>query len=196
MIIRLNSNQVAYDIFLKRVQVKLSIPRTMSYDKIINLPSAHPQMIPSQQQNAHLFALLGARCLGLAIVDARLVQNALDDELYEPVVPGHRHRIARIRALPVARQKLLHQRIDLAKALDPGVARIPVLVLEVIREPGQGEQQTETAILVLARGELLDVAEDFDDLLDGIVDAAVRARADYVRLGLYAQQLHVLVPGE
>ena len=141
-----------------------------------------------------MFALLGAGSFGLAVIDARLVQNPLDYQLYQPIVFRGGDRVSRIGALPVPGQKLLHQRVHLPEALNPGVARIPILVLEVVGEPRKGQQQAQAAVLLLGRGDLLEIAQNLDHLLDRVVHAAVRPSGDEVRLGLDAEQLHVLVP--
>lgn len=99
-----------------------------------------------------------------------------------------------IGALPVPGEKLLHQWMHLPKALNPGVARIPILVLEVIGEPRKGQQQAQAAVLLLGRSDLLEIAQDLDHLLDRVVHAAVRPGRDEVRLRLDAEQFHVLVP--
>lgn len=112
-------------------------------------------------QFTYLFALLGASSFCLTIVYARLVEDALDHELNEPVVLGAAAQwMSGIGGFPVARQKLLHQRIDLAKALHPRVAWIPILVLQIVGEPRQREQQTQIVVLVLGRCHFLQLTED------------------------------------
>ena len=97
-------------------------------------------------------------------------------------------------ALSVTRQKLLDQRVHLAEALNSRVARIPILILQVVREPRQRQQQAQAAVLLFRWRDLLEVAQYLHHFLDRVVDAAVRAGGNQVRLGLDAQQLHVLVP--
>lgn len=129
----------------------------------------------------------------MAVINTGLVQDALDDELNEAVVLRRGDRMRGVDALPVTRQEFLHQRMHLPETLYPGVAGIPVLVLQVVRQPRQGEQQTQTAVLFLGRSDLLKVAQYFNNFLHGVVHAVVRAGGDDVRLRLDAQQLDVLV---
>lgn len=98
-----------------------------------------------------------------------------------------------VNALSVTRQELLHQGMHLPEALHPGVAGVPVLVLQVIRQPRQREQQTQAAVLLLGGCDLLKIAQHLDDLLNGVVHAVVRTGGDDVRLRLDAQQLDILV---
>lgn len=87
------------------------------------------------RQNDYLFALFRAGSFRLAVIHAGLVQNAFDDELYEPVILRRGDWMRRIDGLSVAGQELLHQRVYLAETLYPGVAGVPVLVLQVIGQP-------------------------------------------------------------
>lgn len=102
--------------------------------------------------------------------------------------------MSRIGALPVPGQKLLHQRVHLSKALHSRIAGVPILVLEMVGEPRERQQKAQAAVLLFRRRHLLEIAQNLDHLLDRVVHATVRPGSDEVRLGLDAEQLHVLVP--
>lgn len=95
--------------------------------------------------------------------------------------------------LPVARQELLHQGMNLAETLHPSVAGVPILVLQMIRQSRQSKQQAQAAVLFFGGRDFLKVAQHLDDFLHRVVDAAVGAGGNDVRFRLDAQQLDVLV---
>lgn len=95
-----------------------------------------------QPAEAHLLRLrLGtARGLRLTVIHAGLVQDALNDELDQPVVLGARVRVG-VRDLPITRKEFGDEWVHFAETLHARVARVPVLVLEVIGEARQGQQE-------------------------------------------------------
>lgn len=93
-----------------------------------------------------------------------LVKDPLDKQLEEAVPTGPE---ARLTQLSVCRDELGHHRTGLFKAVNSCRARVPVFELCVMGEAWQGEKETQLAVVVLGRAELLQSVEALDCLLHG-----------------------------
>lgn len=100
----------------------------------------------------------------LTELHAALVKDSLDEQLEEAVPAGSE---ARFTQLPVRRDELCHHGTRLLEAMDTSRARVPVLELSVVGEAGQGEEETQLAVVVFARAELFQTVEALDGLLHG-----------------------------
>lgn len=92
-----------------------------------------------------------------------------DEQVNQSIISGL------LKAMPIlcrlfVGQKLLHQWIDVLEATNPSSGWIPVAIVDVINQFGQGQKQTEMIVDFSRWTEFLQIAEYFDHFFDSSID--------------------------
>lgn len=100
----------------------------------------------------------------LTELDTALVKDPFNEQL-EEAVPTRPE--ACLTQLPVRRDELSYHGAGFLEAMDTCRAWVPVFELGVVGEAWQGEEETQLAVVLLGRTELLQFMEALDSPLHG-----------------------------
>ncbi|TNN36625.1 hypothetical protein EYF80_053203 [Liparis tanakae] len=135
-------------------------------DRLPRLMQWNASLSPSVLLTSFVSALQGGppSLPGVRELDAALVEDALDEQLEQPVPAGPEARLAQ---LPVRGDELGHHGAGLFEAMDARRARVPVFELSVGGEARQREQEAQLAVVVLGGTALLQAVEALHRRLHG-----------------------------